>query len=108
MKKFFEHTRKYIFRGLLAIIPLLLCSLAVYLLYVLIDRKVMVFLGPFIDIHHFPGLGVLLVLVCLYFVGLIFSNIVGHQFLKFVEMVTTRIPLINTIYSIGKQLSQGL
>ena len=57
MKKFSLHTRTYILRGLLAIIPLLLCFLAIKLLYVLIDKQVMKFLSQFVDIRQIPGLG---------------------------------------------------
>jgi uncharacterized membrane protein len=102
------HIRKYIFRGLFAIIPLLLCAFSIRLLYVLIDRKILVFLNQFIDIHLIPGLGILLLVLFLYLIGLIVSNIAGKQFLKFIEQITERIPLIKTIYGIGKQLSQGL
>jgi uncharacterized membrane protein len=44
----------------------------------------------------------------LYLIGLIVSNIVGHQFFKFIGDISQRIPLIKTIYGIGKQLSQSL
>ena len=108
MKTFFTHARNYILRGLLAIIPLLLCAVALQLLYVLIDKRVMGLLDHFIEIRHIPGLGILLVLVTLYFMGLIVSNIVGHQFFRFIEWISQRIPFIKTIYGVGKQLSHGL
>lgn len=108
MKNFFAHARNYIFRGLLAIIPILLCTIALQLLYVLIDKKVVGFVNDFVAIRHIPGLGILLVLVALYLLGLILSNIVGHQFLRFIESISQRIPLIKTVYSVGKQLSQSL
>jgi len=78
------------------------------LLYVLIDKRVLGLLDHFWNVRHIPGLGVLLVLVCLYLIGLVVSNILGHQLFKFIENITQRIPLISTIYSVGKQLSQGL
>lgn len=108
MKHFITHARNYIFRGLIAIIPILLCAVALQLLYVLIDKKVMGFLNNFVEIRHIPGLGILLVLLSLYLLGLILSNIIGNQFLKFIERVSQKIPIINIIYGIGKQLSQGL
>src|ERR1700679_3475957 len=99
MKNFFSHIRTYILRGLLAIIPLLLCFLAVKLLYVLIDKQVMTFLAHYFDIRQIPGLGILLLLVSLYVIGLIFSNVVGRQILSFIGNVTERIPIIKFIYS---------
>ena len=108
MKHFFQHIRVFIFRGLLAIIPLLLCVLAVQLLYVLIDQKVIGFLNNFFAVRKIPGLGILLLLVALYLIGLIVSNILGHRILRLLESIPQRIPFIKTIYGVGKQLSQGL
>ncbi len=105
MKKFFDHLISYILRGLLAIIPLLLCVVAIRLLYVLIDKQVMKFLEQFIDIRQVPGLGILLLLICLYFIGLIFSNVVGRQIFKIIDYLADRIPFIKFIYGIGKQIS---
>ncbi len=108
MKHFFQHIRVYIFRGLLAIIPLLLCVLAVRLLYVLIDQKVVGFLSNFFAVRKIPGMGILLLLAALYFIGLVVSNILGHRVLRLFESITAKIPFIKTIYGVGKQLSQGL
>ena len=102
------HIRNNIFRGLLAIIPILLCLLAVQLLYVLIDKRIVAFVDQFFAVSSIPGIGIVLVLFFLYLIGLIVSNIVGHQLFRFIEGVSRRIPLIKTIYSVGKQLSQSL
>ncbi len=99
-----QHLRKYIFNGLLAIIPLLLCVLAVQLLYSLIDRRVL----EFLNVRQIPGLGILLLLISLYIIGLVVSNVLGHGFLRFLENITRRIPLIGSIYNVGKQLSQSI
>ena len=108
MKKFFGHARTYILRGLLAIIPLLLCFIAIKLLYVVIDKQVMKFLAQFIDIRQIPGLGILLLLISLYFIGLVFSNVVGRQIFRFIDVITERIPIIKFIYGVGKQFSETL
>ena len=107
MKNFFKHIRIYILRGLLAIIPIFLCILAIQLLYFLIDKRVMVFFNRFFEVRKIPGLGILLVLLCLYFIGLIVSNVIGKRFFRFLEQVSQRIPLIKIIYQIGKQFSES-
>jgi uncharacterized membrane protein len=56
----------------------------------------------------FPGLGILLMLVILYTVGLVASNVMGRQLLGIVERITDHIPLIKTTYKIGQQLSVTL
>ncbi len=108
MKHFFLHLRVYIFRGLLAVIPLLLSILAVKLLYELIDKRVMAFIDDFVNVRQIPGLGILLVLVCLYLIGLIVSNVIGRQIFNLIERVTKRIPVIKAIYQVGQQLTEGL
>ena len=94
-------------RGLLAIVPLLLCAVSIQLLYTLIDKKIMVFLGQYFEVRQIPGLGILLLLVSLYLTGLILSNILGREFLKFVDNISVKIPIIGSIYSVGKQLTQS-
>lgn len=108
MKNFLKHARVHILQGLLAIIPLLLCVIAVRLLYILIDKQVIRFLDHFIDIRQIPGLGILLLLVSLYLIGLIFSNVLGRQIFKFIERISERIPIIGLIYGVGKQVSDTL
>ena len=108
MKNFFQHTRTYIFRGLLASIPLVLCGIALWLLSVGIDQRVMRFLDRFFEVRKIPGLGILLLLIFLYLIGLIVSNIMGRQALKAVEKISQKIPIIKSIYGVGKQLSQGI
>lgn len=108
VKNLFSHIRIYIVRGLLAIVPILLCVFAIRLLYILIDRRIMGFLNNFFEVHKIPGLGILLLLILLYLIGLAVSSIVGHRLLRFVERITQRIPFIKIFYEMGKQLSKGL
>lgn len=98
----------FIFRGLLAIIPLLFSFIALKLLYELIDKRVIHFLEQFMPIRQIPGLGILLLLICLYFIGLIVSNVMGRQIFLFLENITKRIPIIKAIYQVGQQLTEGL
>jgi len=107
MKTFIQHIRIYILRGLLAMIPIFLCILAIQLLYFLIDKRVMVFFNRFFEVRRIPGLGILLVLLCLYFIGLIVSNVIGKRLLHYIEGISRRIPLINSIYQLGKQFSES-
>jgi len=108
MKKFFIHIRIYILRGLLAIIPLVLCIIVIEIIYKFIDKQVMKFLAQYIDIRQIPGLGILLLLISLYIIGLIFSNVLGRQIFRFIDNITERIPIIKFIYGIGKQISDTL
>ncbi len=107
MKNFFGHLRSYIFRGILAIIPIVLSYFALRFIYVFIDQKIIGIFDQFIGVK-IPGLGILILLVLLYGIGVIASNVLGKQLFHFMERVAGKIPLINTTYHIGKQLSMSL
>jgi len=108
IKNFITHASIFIFRGLLAIIPLLLCFFIIRLLYVLIDKKIIMFVNKYLEVKEIPGLGIMLLLVVLYLIGLVVSNIVGKQAFRLLESLTQRIPLMKTVYGLGKQLSNSL
>jgi uncharacterized membrane protein len=107
MKTLLKHLKIYILRGLLAIIPLALTAFALNLLYTVIDKRITGVVERFIG-FSFPGLGVILLLVVLYLLGLIVSNVVGRQIFRLVEGIAKRIPLVKTTYNVGRQLSSTL
>jgi uncharacterized membrane protein len=107
IKPVFKHFKKYIFRGLLAIIPPALCIFVVRLIYIGIDRRVTGVIERFLG-FSIPGLGIILVVLILYVLGFIASNITGRKLFSLLEYVVRRIPLINTTYQVGKQLSTTL
>jgi len=107
MKSLFRHIRTYIFRGLLAIIPLALAFFSVRILYTAIDKRVMRMVEDILG-FTFPGLGVLLLLVILYVLGLVASNVMGKRIFRFAEGIANRIPLVKTAYNVGRQLAVTL
>lgn len=107
MKNIIGHLKRYIIRGLLAIIPLALTYLAIMFLYSTIDQRAVGILRKFFG-FSFPGLGILLVLVSLYILGLVASNVAGKQFFNLLQKITNRIPLIRTTYKVGQQLGVTL
>lgn len=106
MNRVFKHLRTYIFRGLLAAIPVVLTYLVIRLLYVAVDQRVAHLIEK-VSGFSIPGLGVLLVLLVLYLLGLTASNWLGRLVFGAIERLTARIPLIKTIYGLGKQLGQA-
>jgi uncharacterized membrane protein len=103
----FKHFKKYVFRGLIAIIPPALSIFIIHLLYVGIDQRVTGVIERFFG-ASIPGLGIILVVTILYLLGFIASNIAGRKLFSLLELIVRRIPLINTTYQVGKQLSTTL
>ena len=107
MNIIFKHLKTHVFRGLLAIIPLVLSYFVIRFLYLTIDRKVA---APIENAAGFriPGLGILLIILLLYLVGLAASNWLGKKAFNVIEWLSRRIPLIGTVYHLGKQLAEAL
>jgi uncharacterized membrane protein len=107
MPRFLAHLRKFIIRGALALIPIALPAAAVYLLYDFIDRRIVVLVERILHVS-FPGLGIFLLLLVLYLVGLTVSNIFGRRILDWLEQLFDRVPVFKAIYRLGKSLSGTL
>lgn len=107
MRQFMKHLKTNIFRGFLAIIPLGLSFLVIRFIYLAVDTRITGIIEKFIG-FRIPGLGILLVLILLYLLGLAVSNWAGRRALALIDKITARIPLIKTIYTLGKQLAEAL
>lgn len=53
-----------------------------------------------------PGLGMITGAVVIYLTGLLATNIIGSKLLKIGEALLTRIPIVKSIYTSSKQLTQ--
>ena len=107
MRRIINHLKRYIIRGILAIIPLFLTYFALKILYNSIDQRAVRIIDEAIG-FSFPGLGILLVLISLYILGLLASNVIGRQAFGLLEKITKNIPLVKTTYKVGQQLGNTL
>ncbi len=55
-----------------------------------------------------PGLGMLLTILVIFFTGLLTRNFLGQRLVRIWEMAVSRIPIVNSIYSSVKQVSDTL
>jgi uncharacterized membrane protein len=104
--------RRYLITGLLLWVPLgitlwvlsfLLTSLDQLLLILPEQYQPDVLLG-----FHIPGLGLVLTVVVLLVTGVISRNFFGHQLVTAWEGLLARIPVVKSIYSSVKQVSDTL
>jgi uncharacterized membrane protein len=107
IQKFLRHLKKYVIRGILAIIPIGLSFFAIKLLYTAIDQRAVRVVDKFLG-FSFPGLGILLVLASLYILGLVASNVIGRRIFGLIESITRYIPFVKTVYKVGQQLGATL
>jgi uncharacterized membrane protein len=108
----FATLRRYLIAGLLVWAPLGATVLVVTWLVGLMDRLLLLLPSaarPDALIgFSIPGLGILLALVVLVVTGALVANLVGHRLVAAWEALLSRIPLVRSIYSAVKQLTETL
>jgi uncharacterized membrane protein len=104
--------RKWLISGLLVVVPVaitvwvlrsIIGALDQTLLILPIDWRPTALLG-----HDIPGFGALLTLFTLLVVGAIASNFIGKSLVRWGDKVVSRIPVVRSIYSSVKQVSDTL
>lgn len=91
---------KILLRGVLAIAPL---TITIVLLLWMYNQIEYIFGRPIEQLlgtkYYFPGLGVMIALLLIFFVGLILNNWLIQKFYHWFDREIKRIPLINMIYN---------
>ena len=104
--------RKYFITGLLIWIPLVITLWVLKLIVETLDQSLLLlppewrteaFLG-----YHVPGLGVVLTLVIVFVTGVFATNFLGARLVLLWHAVLHRIPVVSSIYSSVKQISDTL
>jgi len=103
--------RKWLFSGLLVIVPLFITLAVLKWIIDTLDQTLWVLPSvwqKWLYDNNVRGLGVLLTLAILLGVGAIASNFVGKRLLGWGDAVVRRIPVVRSIYSSVKQVSDTL
>ncbi len=111
MDKVLAHFKKTFVTGLFILIPLGITLFILKFLFNFADG----ILGPYlarifaaITRHeaYVPGMGMLTGAVVIYLAGLLATNVLGTQIIKWWDEVLSKIPLVKSIYTPSKQLTQ--
>jgi uncharacterized membrane protein len=103
--------RKWLFAGLLVIVPLAITLWVLDWIIGTLDQTLWLLPSEwqsYLVQHRVRGLGVLFTLTILLVVGAIASNFVGKRLLGWGDAVVRRIPVVRSIYSSVKQVSDTL
>lgn len=104
--------RKWLFTGLLVIVPGVITTWVLHWIVTTLDQTLAILplawhpdrlLG-----FHIPGFGVLLTLGILLSVGALASNFAGRKLVFWGDKLVSRIPVVRSIYSSVKQVSDTL
>jgi len=104
--------RKYFITGLLVLVPLAITVWVLSLVITTLDQSLLLLPARWQPIELFgydiPGVGTLLTLLVIFLTGLFTRNIIGKQVVHLWERLLTRIPIVNSLYSSVKQVSDTL
>jgi uncharacterized membrane protein len=104
--------RKYFVTGLLILVPLAITLWVVNLIIGTMDQSLLLLPARWRPEALFgfriPGLGTILTLLIIFLTGLATRNFIGNRVVQWWEKILTRIPVVNSIYSSVKQVSDTL
>jgi len=104
--------QKYFVTGLLILVPLAITLWVVNLIIGTMDQSLLLlpmrWRPETLIGFYIPGLGTILTLLIIFLTGLATRNFVGNRVVQAWEAVVIRIPVVKTIYSSVKQVSDTL
>ena len=104
--------RKYFITGLLVLVPLAITLWVLSLIVGTLDQSLLLMPEKWRPQSLFgfslPGLGTILTLLIIFLTGLVTRNFLGNRLLLLWELLLNRIPVVNSIYSSVKQVSDTL
>ena len=114
MKKSFVSgaLKKYFITGLLIWIPIVITLWVLKVIFDALDQSLLLLPVSFQTENwlgvHIPGLGAVLTVVIVFLTGVFATNFFGAQLVQIWHDVLHRIPVVNSIYSSVKQISDTL
>jgi uncharacterized membrane protein len=96
--------RRHFITGLVVLAPTVVTGWLVWKIFITVDNIIEPFRRKF-PVIDFPGLGVVVVVVLIFAIGFLASNLVGRRMIAVGERLLNRLPLVRRIYSASKELS---
>ena len=104
--------KKYLITGLLIWIPLVITLWVLKFIVDALDQTLLLLPREFRTENwlglHVPGMGAVMTLVIVFLTGLLTTNLVGARLVNFWHEILHRIPVVNSIYSSVKKISDTL
>jgi uncharacterized membrane protein len=104
--------RRYLVAGVLVWLPILATGWVVFTLLHIMDRTLLLLPPAYrpeaLVGFALPGLGAVFALIVLLLTGLLATNLIGRQFVRWGEDVLNRIPLVRTVYGAVKSFAESV
>ncbi|MGA9855512.1 MAG: DUF502 domain-containing protein [Gammaproteobacteria bacterium] len=104
--------RRYLITGIVIWLPIVATLFVLSIFVGYLDNLVLLLPEKWQPIHligfHIPGLGVIMAFLILFITGFIASNFLGKQLVQLGEEILEHIPLVRSVYSTAKQISDTM
>ena len=107
----FARFRRYFLAGILVTSPILITVYVTWLIITFIDSQVAGMLPESLDFtkklpHQIPGLGLIISIIVITFIGAITPGFIGRTLLKVGERILDNTPVVRSIYGAIKQIME--
>ncbi len=99
-----QHVQRYFLTGLVVIIPVWGTFLILKTLFTAVDGALVAALGPAAS-SSTPGLGAVTLILLIFTTGAVSSNLLGKRLVKASEAALLHIPLVRSIYTTFKSIT---
>ena len=104
--------RRYFISGLLVWLPVIVTVMVIKFLVDILSKSLLLLPAPmqpdYLLGFHVPGIGVVLTLLVIFITGLFAANFVGRRLVAMGDRLVSRIPLVRTIYTSVKQVTETM
>ena len=107
----FARFRRYFLAGILVTSPILITAYVTWMIITFIDTQVAGILPESMDFtkklpHQIPGLGLIISIIAITFIGALTPGFIGRTLLKTGERVLDKMPVVRSIYGAIKQIME--
>ena len=105
-RKIARHIRSTLIAGVLILVPIAITYILLKWVFDNIDGLLQPLLEGITD-RHIPGLGLLVLLIIVYLLGLVWTKRLGRRSIRTLQLFLLKIPLIGAIYGPARKLIES-
>jgi len=98
--------KRYFVTGLLVTLPIAGTYFILSALLKALEGVLGELLRTHLEAHYYPGLGITVLIVGIFTIGLLTANFMGRWFVRLYERILKRLPLVRSVYSAIKNVVQ--
>tara|TARA_B100000029_G_scaffold162129_2_gene158129 strand:+ start:103 stop:702 length:600 start_codon:yes stop_codon:yes gene_type:complete len=107
MNSFIKNIKTKFIAGFVALIPIVLTFYVFRFVYTLMNQMSNPIVKKYLNIE-IPFFGIFVIIISIYLLGLIVTNLIGKKILNMGELILKKVPLVSTIYITLKQITNTL